>query len=74
MSLRTEQLKDRAEAKLRMLQAEIKELKAKGQEKSAEQIDRLETKLKSLKDSIASGWEDMTDDARAKLSSWLDKD
>jgi hypothetical protein len=73
MSLRTEELKNRVEAKQKQLQARLSELKADAQSKTADEIEQIKAKLKTLQETVRDGWDSMTDATTRKLNDWLER-
>ncbi len=73
MSQRAE-LKDRVEAKKKMLEAKIHELKADARSTSREESEKLQAKLDDLGESLQQSWEDMSEAVAGKLNKWLKDD
>ena len=71
---RTDELKDRVEAKKLSLQAKIKELQADARSTSREEAQNLQSKLDALTDSVKDGWDDVTEAVASKLNDWLKDD
>jgi hypothetical protein len=72
MSLRTDELKNRVEARKHELLAKFNELKADTRREAAETRDSLKKKLDEVESYLAKGWDDVNDSVKAKLSAWLD--
>lgn len=66
-----DELKNRVEAKQRELQARLSELKANTQQRSREELTRIETKLRELKDVLKEGWEDLSESTTRRINQWL---
>ena len=69
MSLKTDELKDRIEAKKHELLARLNELKADSRAEAEEQRSKIKVKLDELEDTLKEGW----DKAAAKLNTWLNR-
>jgi hypothetical protein len=69
-----EELKNRVEAKKLRLQAKIKELQADASSTSRDEVNKLQTKLDGLSESVKDGWDDLTDAISGKLNEWLKDD
>jgi len=69
MSIKTDELKDRIEAKKHELLARLNELKADSRAEAAEQRSKIKVKLDELEDTLKEGW----DKAAAKLNTWLNR-
>ena len=73
MSAKTNELKDRIEAKKHELLARLSELKADSRAEAAEERDTIAKKLDQLGDSLRDGWDNVSDTVSAKLNDWLKK-
>ncbi|MFG0306321.1 MAG: hypothetical protein ACF8Q5_08925 [Phycisphaerales bacterium JB040] len=71
MGTQQDELKERVEAKKKRVEARIHELKADGSAESREKADAMSAKLDEVKQTVATGYEDMKEGAAAKLNSWL---
>jgi hypothetical protein len=71
---RTEELKDRIEARKLSLQARIKDLQADGRATSREEVQKLQSKLDDLSESVKDGWDNLTENIAGKLNTWLKDD
>jgi hypothetical protein len=69
-----DELKNRVEAKKLRLQAKIKELQADASSTSRDEVNKLQTKLDGLSESVKDGWDDLTDAISGKLNEWLKDD
>ena len=69
MSNKTNELKDRIEAKKHELLARLNELKADSRAEASEQSSKIKLKLDELEDTLKEGW----DKAAVKLNSWLNR-
>jgi hypothetical protein len=74
MSIRTDELKDRVEARKHELLAKFNELKADTRREAAETRDSIKKKLDEVEAYLSKGWDDLSDSVKAKLSTWLDRD
>ena len=74
MSIRTDELKDRVEARKHELLAKFNELKADTRREAAETRDSIKKKLDEVEAYLAKGWDDLNDSVKAKLNTWLDRD
>jgi hypothetical protein len=68
---KTNELKDRIEAKKHELLARLSELKADTRAEAAEQREKLSAKLSQLEESLKDGWENVSDKVSSKLNEWL---
>lgn len=73
MSGKSEELKDRVEARRHQLLSKYNELKADTRREASEARERLKARLDELEDSLKSGWNNMSDAVKAKLNQWLDR-
>jgi hypothetical protein len=71
MSLDTEQLKLRVEAKIDALKSQLKSYAADKKAESNVQKAETESKLREVETHIKNGWDKMTAEASAKLNEWL---
>jgi len=69
---KTDELRDRVEARKHELLARYNQLKADTRHEAAEARTRLKARLDELELHIKSGWSKLNDEVRAKLSSWLE--
>ena len=69
-----DELKNRVEAKKLRLQAKINELKADTRSSSREEVQKLQSKLDALGDSVKGGWDNVTEAVAGKLNNWLKDD
>jgi len=69
-----DELRDRVEARKHELLAKYNEMKADTRREAAEARTRLKTRLDELELQLKSGWTRVTEEARAKLHQWLDRD
>ena len=68
---RTDELKSRIEAKAQQLKADLAKAKADAHGKSNDAVEAIESKLQELGNSLRSGWDNLSDEAMAKLNAWL---
>jgi len=73
MSSSTTELKQRAEARMKELEAQLAEFKADAASTSREAADRAELELQTLKQAAQEGWENLKDETAAKVNDVLDK-
>ena len=73
MMNKTEELKDRVEAKRHELLAKLNELKADARAEAQEQHHRVREKLSELERTLKDGWDKVSNDVAAKLNEWLKK-
>jgi hypothetical protein len=69
MGNKSEELKDRIEAKKHELMARLAELKADSRAEAREQSSRIKLRLDELEDYLREGW----DKAQLKLNEWLNR-
>ena len=69
MSTKSNELKDRIEAKKHELLSRLAELKADSRAEAREQSSKIKLRLDEVEDYIKEGW----DKANVKLSEWLNK-
>lgn len=69
----TQELKERIEAKKKELQADWERLKADTRSDARERREQIESKLSELREATASGVENLTDRASAKINEILKK-
>ena len=67
----TAELKNRVEAKRHEIEAEIARLKADAEQDHRERIERLESRIQRLGDSLEDGWKNLSDSVVNKLNDWL---
>ena len=70
---KSDELRDRVEARKHELLAKYNELKADTRREATEARDRLKTRLDELEVQLKSGWTKVSDDVRAKLNQWLER-
>jgi hypothetical protein len=73
MLSKSDELKDRVEARRHMLQAKLSELKADTRKEAAEARDKIKNGLDELEDAVKDGWDNLSDSVRDKLNRWLDR-
>lgn len=71
---KSDELKDRVEARKHELLSKYNDLKADGRAEAAKNRDKIKAKLDELEVDLKDGWDKVSDSVRAKLSSWLDRD
>jgi hypothetical protein len=70
---KSDELRDRVEARRHQLLSKYNELKADTRKEASELRTRLKARLDEVEDAIKTGWHDMSDAAKAKLNQWLDR-
>jgi hypothetical protein len=71
---KSDELKDRVEARKHELLSKFNELKADTRAEAAKNRDKIKAKLDEIESDLKEGWDRMSDKVRAKLNSWLDRD
>jgi hypothetical protein len=71
---KSDELKDRVEARKHELLAKYNELKADGRSEAAEARTTVKRKLDELETYLKTGWNNVSDAVRDKLNKWLDRD
>ena len=71
MLKKTDELKDRVEAKRLHMQSKLAELMADTRHEARVARDKLKQDLDELELQIKKGWTNLSDSARAKLAEWL---
>jgi len=69
---KSDELRDRIEARKHELLAKYNELKADSRKEASETRTRLKTRLDELEAHLKLGWAKVSDDVRVKLNRWLD--
>ncbi|MGH9886352.1 MAG: hypothetical protein ACREBE_12535 [bacterium] len=70
---KSEELRDRIEARKHELLAKLNELKADSRRDAADARTRVKAKLDELETHLKNGWDKVSDDVRTKLNTWLDR-
>jgi len=73
MLRKTDELKDRVEARRHELMAKLDELKADTRREAADTRDKIKGWLDELTEYTKDGWDKLTDSAADKINRWLDK-
>jgi len=73
MFTKTEELKDRIEARRHDLMAKMAELKADSRKGAAAAGKKIQHQLDELEETLKDGWDNVTDAVRDTLNRWLDK-
>jgi DNA-binding transcriptional MerR regulator len=68
---KSNELKDRIEAKKHELLARLAELKADTRAEAGEQREKISAKLDQLEQNLKDGWENLSDKVSGKLNEWL---
>jgi hypothetical protein len=74
MSLRTDELKNRIEARKHELLAKLSELKADARAEAAERRDAIKQRLDEVEAYLKDGWDNVSSAVEQKLNGWLDRD
>jgi len=69
---KSDELRNRVEARKHELLAKYNELKADTRHEAAEARARVKTRLDELELQLKTGWTDLKDDVRTKLNQWLE--
>jgi gas vesicle protein len=70
---KSDELRDRIEARKHELLAKYKELKADSRRDAADASTRVKARLDELETHLKNGWDKVSDDVRTKLNKWLDR-
>jgi hypothetical protein len=70
---KSDELRDRVEARKHELLAKYNELKADSRREAAEACTKVKAKLDELELHIKDGWAKVNNDVRTKLNTWLDR-
>ena len=70
---KSDELRDRIEARKHELLAKYNELKADSRHDAADARTRVKAKLDELELHLKSGWDKVSDDVRTRLNKWLDR-
>jgi hypothetical protein len=73
MLRKSDELRDRIEARKHELLAKYNELKADTRRDTADTRTHVKAKLDELEDHLKNGWDKVSDDVRTKLNRWLDR-
>ncbi|TMQ09774.1 MAG: phosphoenolpyruvate carboxylase [Deltaproteobacteria bacterium] len=71
---KTDELRDRVEARKHQLLSKYNELKADSRHEAAETRTRVKARLDELEAHLKAGWAKVNDDVRTKLNRWLERD
>ena len=69
---KSDELRDRIEARKHELLAKYNELKADSRKEASETRTRVKAKLDELEAHLKAGWAKVSDDVRVKLNRWLE--
>jgi hypothetical protein len=69
---KSDELRDRIEARKHELLAKYNELKADSRKEASETRTRVKARLDELEGHLKAGWAKVSDDVRVKLNRWLD--
>jgi hypothetical protein len=72
MTDKSDELRDRVDARKHELLAKYNELKADSRREAAEARTRLKARIDELELHLKSGWDKISADVRARLSHWLE--
>jgi hypothetical protein len=70
---KSDELRDRIEARKHELLAKYNELKADTRRDAADTRTRMKARLDELEVHLKNGWDKVSDDVRTKLNKWLDR-
>ena len=70
---KSDELRDRIEARKHELLAKLHELKADGRRDASDAHTRVKARLDELELHLKNGWDKVSDDVRTKLNTWLDR-
>ena len=70
---KSDELRDRVEARKHELLAKYNELKADSRRDASDARDKVKAKLDELEVHLKAGWAKVSDDVRTKLNKWLDR-
>jgi len=71
---KTEELRDRVEARKHELLAKYNELKADSRREAAEARTHLKARIDELEAHLKLGWAKVNDEVRTKLNRWLERE
>ena len=71
---KSDELRDRIEARKHELLAKYNELKADTRKEASEARSRIKHRLDELELHLKTGWDKVSADVRTKLNSWLERD
>ena len=74
MITKSEELKDRIEARRHELLSKYNDLKADTRHEASEKRSKLKAKLDEIADDVKDGYENLSDAVKTKLNKWLDRD
>jgi hypothetical protein len=69
---KSDELRDRIEARKHELLSKYNELKADSRKEASETRTRVKARLDELEAHLKAGWAKVSDDVRVKLNRWLD--
>jgi hypothetical protein len=70
---KTDELKDRIEARKHELMQKLNDLKADSRKEASEGRDRIKARLSELEDALKEGWNNVSESVAGKLNHWLEK-
>ncbi len=65
------ELRNRVAARKAELEAKVREAMADAQGQARKEAEEARAKLTALKEHLAGGWDNLTEEAASKLNSWL---
>jgi F0F1-type ATP synthase membrane subunit b/b' len=71
---KSDELKDRVEARRHKLLSKYNELKADTRAEASEARRKIKARLDEIEDALKAGWNNISEAAKAKLNKWLDED
>jgi hypothetical protein len=72
MITKSDELKTRVEARQAELKAQLLRAKADSTAEASEAVEKIESKLRELSNTVQDGWDNLSDDATRRLNEWLD--
>jgi hypothetical protein len=70
---KSDELKDRIEARKHELMSKYNELKADTRKEAGAARDSIKARLAEVEDALKDGWDNVSDAVKTKLSGWLEK-
>jgi F0F1-type ATP synthase membrane subunit b/b' len=71
---KSDELKDRVEARRHQLLSKFNELKADTRKEASEARSKLKARLDEIEDTLKTGWNNISEAAKTKLNQWLDRE
>jgi hypothetical protein len=73
MFKKSDELKDRIEARKHELMSKYNELKADSRAEASTRRDSIKARLSELEDTLKDGWDNVSESVAGKLNGWLEK-